>query len=326
MQKRKERAFNEHEELIRCVWYIGKGIMFRKHLVKYFTLHGHRKKNVEEAIRDLIDSDLIEVYRYANSHVLKLKKYGIYMLSNKKYADVDSVTTGGMKFLRSAFLNERILMDLAQEPYVTEKGFERTLYTIKKTRTHSSFEKQSYEVLRFLLQIETQQQKKGANVKYLKNVAIEEIRDLRIVRVYAENGKMEDEAKTIRMKKESGSNAYGINMNGLHSRDIYFAITIRAGQCFLDLDFLDTKSTMTDVQLEKKMKLALPYIKSLFEPVFKIRVHVLVASEVRHAYFESNMNRIVTNVSRATRINDFSMNIVNLDIDETLFARMTIIN
>lgn len=327
MQKRKERAFNEYKELIQCLWHIGKGIMFRKHLIKYFTLHGYQEKVIVEAIRDLIDSDLIEVFRYGNSHVLKLKKYGIYTLQEKKSSDVDSVRISGKKILRSAFLNERILRDLANDPDPVhlEKGFAYGLRRIQHLRSHASFEKRSYEILRYLWGLDKRNEEREINKKFLASSAKNEIKDLIIVREYTEQGKWKKEAQTLRVKKESNP-SYEINLNGMHSRDIYFSFSATEEKIFLNLDLLDLQSNMTEKQLETKLKLVIPYMKYLVDPAIQIRVNVLVASEVRHGYFESRMNRIATNVSRATRIHNVEMQIMNLNLEETLFARMTIIN
>lgn len=327
MQKRKERAFNEHKELIQCLWYIGKGIMFRKHLIKYFTLHGHQKRKVEEAIRDLIASDLVEVSRYGNSHVLKLKKYGIYTLQGKKSSDVDSVRIGGKKILRSAFLNERILGDLALDPNSTHlaKGFAHSLRRIQLVRSHASFEKRSYKILVYIQGVDQRNEKRGESKKFLASAALEEIKDLIIVREYTEGGKWEEEARAIRINKESAP-GYKINLNGLHSRDVYFSFSRDGRQYILNLDLPDIQSNMTEKQLEKKLKLVIPYVKYLIDPAVQIQVNVLVASDIRRDYFESKMNRIATNVSRATNINDVEMQTINLNLEETLFARMTIIS
>lgn len=325
MQKRKARAFREHKEIIQCLWHMGKGIMFRKHLINYFTLHGHQKKAVEVAIRDLIASDLIEVSRYGNSHVLKLKKYGIYTLLGKKSGDVDSVRVSGKKILRSAFLNERILGDLARDLVHLKKGFGHNLRRVSLLRSHVSFEKRSYEVLGYLEGLDKERKRKNEARRYLNPEASKEIYDLCIMREYAESGKWEDKARAIRIKKESGSR-YKINLNGLHSRDVYFNVYSDEEQDYLILDLLDIQSNMTEKQLETKLKLAINYMKILIDPAVQIRVNVLVASAIRRGYFRSRMNRIATNVSRATNINNVEMRISNLNLEETLFARMTIIS
>lgn len=327
LQKRKARAFNEHKEFIQCLWCVGKGIMFRKHLIKYFTLCGQQKKSVETALRDLIDSDLIEVFRYGNSHVLKLKKYGIYTLLGKKSSEVDSVRYSNKKILRSAFLNERILNDLAFDPnhLHLEKGFAHNLRRIQYLRSHASFEKRSYEILNYLWGLDRRNEDRGINKKFLAISVKNEIKDLIVVREYTEKGKFKQEARTLRIKKESNP-GYEINLNGMHSRDIYFSFSAIGEQYFLNLDLLDLQSNMTEKQLETKLKLAIPYMKYLIDPAVQIRINVLVASRVRHDYFESRMNRIATNVSRATKIHNVEMRTINLNLEETLFARMTIIN
>lgn len=327
MQKRKERAFNEHKEMIQCLWYVGKGIMFRKHLIKYFTLHGYRKKVVEEAVRDLIDSDLIEVIRLGNSHILKLKKYGIYTLLGKKPSEVGSVSTSDKKYLRSAFLNERILSDLAFDPNPVhlEKGFAHSLRRILLVRSHASFEKRSYKVLEYLQGLDQRNEKRGESKKFLASTALGEIQDLSIVRVHAETKKLEDEARAVRIKKESDP-SYQINLNGLHSGDVYFSFSSDGKQYVLNLDFLDVRSNMTEKGLETKLKLVIPYMKYLVDPAVQIRVNVLVASETRRDYFKSRLSRIETNVSRATNIINVEMQTINLNLEETLFARMTIIS
>lgn len=319
--------FNEHKEIVECLWYIGKGIMFRKHLIKYFTLHGQQKKMVETALRDLIDSDLIEVFRYGNSHVLKLKKYGIYTLLGKKSSEVDSVRYGNKKILRSAFLNERILNDLAFDPnhLHLERGFAHSLRRIQHLRSHASFEKRSYKVLKYLWGLDRRNKDRGIDKKFLANSVKNEVKDLIVVREYTEKGKREKEAHTLRIKKESNP-SYEINLNGMHSRDIYFSFSATGEKIFLNLDLLDLQSNMTEKQLETKLKLVIPYMKYLVDPAVQIRVNVLVASGVRHGYFESRINRIATNVSRATRIHNVEMQTINLNLEETLFARMTIIN
>lgn len=325
MQKRKARAFNEHKEIIQCLWYIGKGIMFRKHLIKYFTLHGYREKVVEEAIRDLIASDLIEVSRYGNSHVLKLKKYGIYTLLGKKSGDVDSVRISGKKILRSAFLNEWILVDLARDIAHLKKGFAHNLSRVRLLRSHVSFEKCSYEVLLYLETLDEERKSKKEARRYLNPEAPKEIEDLYVMREYAESGKWEDEARAIRIKKENGS-SYKINLNGLHSRDVYFSILSDEEYDYLILDLLDIQSNMTEKQLEEKLKLAINYMQILIDPAVQIRVHVLVASAIRRSYFRPRMNRIAKNVSLVTKNNNVKMQTINLNLEETLFARMTIIN
>lgn len=323
MQKRKKRAFKEHKELIQCLWCIGKGIMFRKHLIKFFTLHGHRKDVVERAIRDLIDSDLIEVFRYGNSHVLKLKKYGIYTLQGKESSDVDSVRISNKKVLRSAFLIEWLLRDLARDLVHLEKGFAHNLGRIQYLKSHVSFEKRSYKILENMQKMDQKSKERKESQRFLKSVALAEIENLKVVREYTENGKRKDEAIAIRREKERNL-GYKINLNGLYSRDVYFSFAMHGKQPILYLDFLDLNST--EKKIEDKMKLVLSYINHFFDPAVQIYVNILVPSAIRHDYFKSRIKKMKGNMGRVIDIKNVRMKTINLNLEETLFARMTIIS
>lgn len=326
MQKRKARAFKEHNEIIQCLWYLGKGIMFRKHLIKYFTLHGHREKVVVEALRDLIDSDLVKSERVGNSHVLILRKYSIYTLLEKKPNQVDSVRRTNEKTLRSAFLNARILDVLSADVFRLEKGFEYNMRRILRLGSYAAREKRSYEAFVNLEKFDEKLLKKKKPRKYLSDTTQIEIQDLRIIRGYSEKRKWKDEAEAIRIKKDRGLSIDAINLNSLHSRDIYFNFRPEEGQFVLDLDFLDHRSTMTQSQLETKLKLAIPYMSDLVNPSIQIQVNVLVASEIRRDYFDSRVDKVMENVSQATKNKNVRMQTVNLNLEETLFAGMTIIS
>ncbi|MEK4715917.1 hypothetical protein [Sporosarcina sp. FSL K6-5500] len=330
-EEQKQRAFEEHKDIITWVWWIGKGLMFRSQLIRHFQLFGYSKPIIEEAIRDLIQSELLEVVRFGNSHVLKLRKFGIYMVLGKEPGQVGSVRiTSKTKFLRTAYLSERILGVLVEDPSNLKRGVEHNISIIKLLMSHVAFEKQSYLILKLASERDVRNEKKG-KLPVLSESATKEIERLSIVSEFAGTGKQPEEAKRIRIEKQVNSEIFKeevLNLNGMQSRDIYFRFSVPSDKkgYVLDLDFLDVSSSMTERQLEKKIKMAYYYMDDLVSPAVRIQMNVLVAGRRRASYFESKVDRIRAKFSNSKELADFRINVINLNLEETLFARMTILN
>lgn len=322
MNDKKINAFESHKDIILLIWMIGKGVMFRGHLVRYFLLLGYRRKDIDVALADIKSADLIDVIRFGNSHVLKLKKFSIYTLQKKQPENVSSVQVTTTRILKSAFLNERILSILKTSKNATNfnKGTEHLVRIVLKHFSHVSLERQNYSI--FLRQIMMK------NNEVITDFMVTEVNDLQIMEQHSttlkpsfELAKKIQDIREVRARRPEGN----FNLNSLSARNIYFSLGLYEEGYVLQLDFVDLYSNMTGKQFLVNMIEAFRYMDSLVGDDVKIKVSLLVSGDGRREYFESKKDQLLVAFLRSEHLIDFEFDVVDLNIEKRLFENMAII-
>lgn len=317
---RKATAFDEHREVVEFVWHIGKGLMFRSQLIRFFELFGDRRPVIEDSIRQLIAAEVLETIRIGNSHVIKLRKFGIYTMTGKDPSHVSSVKVSTTKILRSGFLSEHLLQLLIKHPELCQKRL-AGVHQLELRMTHFKPEKEAYLFLYFLTQWNKSRVEKGQN-SFLSDYIKEEIRTLRIAHKFAHFGQNAEEAGQLRSQKKINLmvDPTSVNLNGLSARDIYL-LFLRAKQGYeIYVDIVDLRSTMSPRQLKQKLQISYRYLQQIFDEHVGINFRILTPNPTKAHFFQSILPQIQLDFGNSIGQPHLEIEVVNLDIQSRLFS------
>lgn len=98
---------------------------------------------LSRALTELAEADIIQIHRYLNRRIIRIKKFGIYFLTGLTREETPSITFSAIKALNSAYISSVLLHTLRNhetpttlEPFVKEKQT-NTTFLSKQKGSHS---------------------------------------------------------------------------------------------------------------------------------------------------------------------------------------------
>jgi len=146
----KQQIAKQHQSILYAIYHLGKGIMWRSQLSKYMSHFCNMSEpKLSRALTELAEADIIQIHRYLNRRIIRIKKFGIYFLTGSTREETPSITFSTSKALHSAYINSVLLYTLRnRETPTTLEQF------IKEKQTNTTFlskQKCSHPILLGLL-------------------------------------------------------------------------------------------------------------------------------------------------------------------------------
>lgn len=202
----KGKIAKQHNDILKIVYHLGKGIMWRTQLKQYLQLFFIlSEKKLILALKELKEADIIHIHRYCNRHIIRLKKFAICYLTGRERESVASIPFTTSKAIKSAYINAVLLYNLMQLEIV--ESLDEYIDEVAKRTTLLAKDKSSHHILTNLLSIQSYQHS-WEKVK-LENEELERIRLTNIQRLQRVN------------INEKPLYYYNFNLNAMQARDIY---------------------------------------------------------------------------------------------------------
>jgi len=140
----KQQIAKKHQAILYTIHHLGKGIMWRSQLSKY-TAHFQNmsEPKLSRALAELAEADIIQIHRYLNRRIIRIKKFGIYFLTGSTREETPSISFSAGKALNSAYINSVLLYTLRNretpttlEQFVKEKQTNTTFLSKQKSSHH----------------------------------------------------------------------------------------------------------------------------------------------------------------------------------------------
>lgn len=202
----KGKIAKQHNDILKIVYHLGKGIMWRtqlkQYLQRFFTLS---EKELILALKELKEADIIHIHRYCNRHIIRLKKFAICYLTGRERESLASITFSSSKAIKSAYINAVLLYNLMQ--LETVESLEQYINKITKTTTFTAKNKSNHHILSNLLNshlYEHSRERISYEIEELNRTQVTNIQRLQNVKVI-----------------DIPTYFYNFNLNAMQARDIY---------------------------------------------------------------------------------------------------------
>lgn len=315
----KQKIAEEHLDVIKIIYLLGKGIMWRTQLKQYLQYFLQMTdKKIASAIAALKDADIIHIHRYCNRQVLRLKKFGIYFLTKQTRKNTASITFTTTKVLKSAFINAILLYELHQREL--DMKVDEYIKMIKSNTTLLAKDKSNHHILRPLLQ--NPFYKNGWEKIRSELELLEEIRQNNINRLNQHP-----------LTKES-TYYYDFNLNAIQSRGVYIggwhysnAYTVYDKKVKLHgpiIYIIDANNKYRNVaKLEKLLKEIRDYFDSLLNTPqgFTIQFKIIVEDAKTEMYYRNNS--AYNTLCEHSVLNEIEL--LNLNVLHEVFAGVNLI-
>ena len=308
-REKKERLCMAHRTLLELVFYMGKGLMYKKHILRYMSeFEGINEIDTSKVLKELRDSDIVDSHSVFGAKVIRLKKFAIYFLLEKDREDVSSITLTAGKVKKSAFLNQIVL----QSATILKKrnpSLPLLIQYYQAKTTYLSKDKESFSYLENQIQ-------EGWCTPYAR----QEVNDLKIAKQQGHVFKKNDAEEKIQR---------GYNLNSMQASNIYLGLKRKAsnGKTVVYVDVLDINGLMTAKQFAKKVGLVVDYLDLLFDRedltlTFYFLLHV--QSQERKDFLQKQEKQINESIRTHCK-EDIPWDINNLDLERTLFKNQKVL-
>lgn len=254
-KEKKERLCKEHKMLLELVYYFGKGIMFRQHILRYMNdFEGIHEINISKSLLELKANEIIDFQNLYGAKIIKLKKFAIFFLSGKERDNVTSVKFTLGKAKKSAYLNQIILNNTA---LFKKKGYslDAVMNYYLKSTTYFTKDKESF------IRLEN-----DIRDGYTEQFAEEEVKRLVLAK---EKGRL--------FKKTSDEKLqYSYNLNSIQSSNLFLGMRRKRAHTIVQfVDILDINGSITSNKLARKVNETMDYLNLIYDPE-KINFHFVL--------------------------------------------------
>lgn len=302
---RKERLCRENRTLLELVFYMGKGIMYKQHILRYMNeFEGLNEIDISKVLGELNENEIIDYHNFLGTKIIKLKKYAVYFLLEKDREDVSSIQFTAGKAYKSAFLNQIILQN-AEILKRRISNLRELINLYLRETTYFAKDKESFYYLKHQIY-------NGWCTPY----AEQEIQNLILA-------KQQSHLFVTTKKKVQSS----YNLNSIQASSIYLGLkrTTISGRTFLFVDVLDINGLITGKKFADKVNTTMDYLNQLFNRK-KIGFHftLYVQSKERKEFLQKHSKKINTDILNHCK-EEVRWEIKNLDLERTLFKNQKVL-
>lgn len=310
---KKQRLCEEHEKMLKIIYYCGKGIMFKKHIERYMQLRGAHTIHTSIAVKELREAKVIEVIYVHRVAVIKLLKFVIAFIEKKHVEEVTAITATQAKISKVAFLNELMLSRL---PVLDEENKDKIIDTVLngyiKNTTYFRKDKQTYKLL-------IQNVWEGL---YKEDATIYEINLLKKIHESSRAGLMYREKEVAKVER-----VVQFNLNSMTSSNIFIGRIHEdlhnKNQLIQHIEILDVNSKMPTSQLVEKIEKTYDYMNQFLKHNMKLKFNFYVASQERKDFFDDRGQKIKNALMRRQVQAEYE--VINLNLEKTLFRNQKIL-
>lgn len=311
---KKQRLCEQHEKILKIIYHLGKGIMFKKHLERYMELRGTHTIHASIAITELREAKVVEVIYMHRVAIVKLLKFAIGFIEKKHVEEVTAISVTQTRLSRIAFLNELMLSKLPRLGYKEnkDKSIDGILNGYIKNTTYFKKDKKTYQLLIHNVKEEL----------YKKEATIHEIEHLKKAYENSRAGLAYREKKVCKVKR-----IIQFNLNSMTSSNIFigriYEDSYNKNQFIQHIEILDVNSKMPASQLVKKIDETFNYMNQFLKSNIILKFNFYVASEERKAFFDDRKQKIENALMRRQVQTEYE--VINLNLEKTLFRNQKIL-
>lgn len=308
---KKQRLCKQHEKMLKIIYHLGKGIMFKKHLERYMEARGTHTIHTSIAITELREAKVVEIIYIHRVAVIKLLKFAVGFIEKKHVEEVTAISVTQTKISRVAFLNEIMLRKLPRltDEEDKDKIIDTVLNGYIKNTTYFKKDKQTYKLL-------IQNVREGL---YKEEATIHEINLL----------KKSYESSRARLKYREKEVAkvervVQFNLNSMTSSNIYIGRIFSDGNTLTQhIEILDVNSKMPVSQLVQKIEKTYDYMNQFLKSNMKLKFNFYVASQERKSFFDDRRQKIKNALRRRQVQAEYE--VINLNLEKTLFRNQKVL-
>ncbi|WP_027415039.1 hypothetical protein [Aneurinibacillus terranovensis] len=303
---KKAHLCRTHRTLLKLVFHMGKGVMYKQHILRYMSLfEGSHEIDTSKALGELKDNEILDYHSFFGAKVIKLNKYAVYFLLQKEREDVSSISLTAGKVKKSAFLNQIILQN-ADRLKKKSPSLQQLIPRYLNDTTYFTKDKESFVYLQ-------RQYEQG----WCSSYAEHEIQRLILAK---QQGHQFENTSADKIQND-------YNLNSIQASNIYLGLKrkLKTGETFLLVDVLDINGLITAKKFAEKVNLTTDHLKLLFDQDklnFEFRLYV--QSPERQEFLLKHARQISVSIQDHCK-EEIRWIVKNLDLEATLFRNQKIL-
>lgn len=307
LEKRKEeqqRFCENHPDIFNTLYFIGRGVMFRYHLVELAMYFGYSQRGIDRALREGTDCGLFLKHQFGQRVYYSLRKPALAIIRKKESHQISSIEVTGATIMKTAFRTERILRLLKNGDTESwpEVGKSETKWKtfVRQVRHFSTISYHQNELWRFWNWLAKETKEIEPFVTNLNRQAIHTEIELL---------KKNQNQPTTTLKNLK---AQGIEIHRFISLD---------STMDLQVDLLDLNGLLTPEKIIRKLSMAIEYLILFYHEFPDINVKVLVSNSTRKDFLNTSKTMMEEEVRKRTKlIQIIPIEILDLQLTTKLFG------